>query len=149
MPLTDDTHHIIDRDNLEKMKPGAYVINTSRGGLINEQHLQEVLAEGRLAGAGLDVLETEPPAEAPPLSRLANTVITPPAAFYSEASVVELRKKASQEIRTLREGQPFWSTGTDIHPIATGNERPSRAGRVFPENGSLGSRTASLVWLPL
>lgn len=110
VPLTDDTHHVIDRENLEKMKPSAYVINTSRGGLINEQDLQEVLEEGRLAGAGIDVLETEPPADAPPLSRLANTVITPHAGFYSEASVVELRKKASREIiRTLQEGQPkFW-----------------------------------------
>ena len=110
VPLTDTTRHIINRETIAKMKRSAYVINTSRGGLIEEGDLYQALVEGGLAGAGLDVLEVEPPASAPPLSTLTNTVITPHAAFFSEESVVELRKKASQEvIRTLKEGQPkFW-----------------------------------------
>lgn len=107
MPLTDTTRHIINRETIAKMKRSAYVINTSRGGLIEEGDLYEALVKGDLAGAGLDVLEVEPPVSAPLLSTLANTVITPHAAFFSEESVVELRKKASQEvIRTLEEGQP-------------------------------------------
>lgn len=107
VPLTDATRHIINRQTMAKMKRSAYVINTSRGGLIDEGDLHEALAEGALAGAGLDVLEIEPPANAPPLSTLPNAVITPHAAFFSEESVVELRKKASREvIRTLTEGKP-------------------------------------------
>lgn len=107
IPLTDQTWHIINRRNMEKMKPTAYVINTSRGGLIDEVELYEALKEGVIAGAGLDVLEVEPPPKAPALSRLPNVVMTPHAAFFSEDSVAELRRKASQEIiRTLQEGEP-------------------------------------------
>lgn len=107
MPLTDTTRHIINRQTMAKMKSSAYVINTSRGGLVDESDLYEVLAEGALGGAGLDVLEIEPPSSAPTLSALPNAVITPHAAFFSEESVVELRMKASQEvIRTLQDGQP-------------------------------------------
>lgn len=107
VPLTDETHHIINRRSMEKMKPTAYVINTSRGGLIDEIELYEALEQGVIAGAGLDVLEVEPPPQAPALSGRANVVMTPHAAFFSEDSVAELRRKASREIiRTLQEGEP-------------------------------------------
>ena len=110
VPLTDETRHIINREKLEKMKPGAYLVNTSRGGLVDEAELYEALKEGVIAGAGLDVLEKEPPEGVPPLAELPNAIITPHAAFFSEGAVPELRRKAAREVvRTLTEGKPkFW-----------------------------------------
>lgn len=110
MPLTEDTHHIINRKNLEKMKNSAYVINTSRGPLVDEKELYGALLDDVIAGAALDVLEKEPPEGVPDLAKLPNVIITPHAAFFSEESVPELRRKAAQEIvRTLSEGRPkFW-----------------------------------------
>ena len=61
-PLTDETRHMIDEEAISLMKPGAYIINTARGALIDEKALIRALEEGRIAGAGLDVQETEPPA---------------------------------------------------------------------------------------
>jgi len=110
-PLTEDTQHIINRRNIEKMKPTAFLINTSRGQLINEEDLYNALSEGVIAGAGLDVMETEPPDSVPPpLVTLPNVIVTPHMAFVSEESVPELRRKGAQEIaRTLKDGKPkFW-----------------------------------------
>ncbi len=110
VPLTEDTLHVINRKNLEKMKSTAFFVNTSRGPLVNEQDLYEALKDGVITGAALDVLETEPPEKVPPLAELPNVIITPHAAFFSEGAVPELRRKAAQEIvRTLKEGHPkFW-----------------------------------------
>lgn len=76
-PLTPQTRHIIDGAAIEKMKPTAFLINTSRGALIDEPALIEALKAGRIAGAGLDVQETEPPAEDDPLYTLENVILTP------------------------------------------------------------------------
>ncbi|MBZ0332535.1 C-terminal binding protein [Halomonas sp. ANAO-440] len=106
LPLTEDTRHILNKSTLSKMKETSVVINTSRGGLIQENDLFTALIEGRLAGAAMDVLEKEPPEGAPELSSLDNVVITPHTAFLSQDSVAALRKKASQEIvRTIRNGK--------------------------------------------
>jgi D-3-phosphoglycerate dehydrogenase len=108
VPLTDDTYHIIDRKILEKMKPAAFLVNTSRGALINENDLYEALKGGTIAGTALDVLENEPPEEVPPLAKLPNVIVTPHIAFYSEDSVIDLRQKAAREIvRALTEGIPL------------------------------------------
>lgn len=107
LPLTADTRHIIDHTALRKMKSSALIVNTSRGGLIQEDDLYAALTSGEIAGAALDVLECEPPEGIPELAELENTVVTPHTAFLSENSVDELRKKASMEvIRTLKEGKP-------------------------------------------
>ncbi|MFP4483090.1 MAG: C-terminal binding protein [Thermovirgaceae bacterium] len=110
VPLTEETKHVINRGTLEKMKPGAFLVNTARGGLVNETDLYGALTGGVIGGAALDVLEKEPPEEVPPLAKLPNVIITPHAAFFSEGAVPELRRKAAREvIRTLTEGQPkFW-----------------------------------------
>lgn len=107
LPLTEETRHIIDKSSLEKMKKSALIINTSRGGLIQENDLYAALIEKRVAGAALDVLEFEPPRSAPELSSLSNVIITPHTAFLSQDSVSELRTKASQEVaRTINHGTP-------------------------------------------
>ena len=77
LPLTKDTRHLIDRARIARMRRGAIVINTARGGLIDEQSLCEALRDGRLGGAGLDVFETEPASADNPLARLPNVVLTP------------------------------------------------------------------------
>lgn len=78
--LTEETHHLINRAAIAAMKPGAYLINTARGGVVEEAALIEALRDGRLAGAYLDVFETEPLPTDSPLWSLPNVVITPHAA---------------------------------------------------------------------
>ena len=76
-PLNDQTKHLINTETIGKMKPNAVIVNTGRGPLINERDLCEALAAKRIAGAGLDVQEVEPPAEDSPLYTLDNVIITP------------------------------------------------------------------------
>mgnify|MGYP000940457478 FL=1 len=76
-PLNDQTKHLINKETIGKMKPNAVIVNTGRGPLINEKDLCEALAAKRIAGAGLDVQEVEPPAEDSPLYTLDNVIITP------------------------------------------------------------------------
>ena len=82
-PLDDGTFHLIDEDALRKMKPTAILINTSRGPVVDEAALITALQEGWILGAGLDVLEQEPPDADNPLLGMNNTVLTPHAAHYS------------------------------------------------------------------
>lgn len=105
LPLTDHTRHIINKESLSKVKKTAFVINTARGGLIEENDLYAAISEKNLAGAALDVLEQEPPSRTPKLSQLDNVILTPHTAFLSQDSVSDLRKKASKEIVvTLKQG---------------------------------------------
>ena len=76
-PLNDQTKHMINKDTIAKMKSSAVIINTGRGALINESDLCEALVAKRIAGAGLDVQEVEPPVEDSPLYTLDNVIITP------------------------------------------------------------------------
>lgn len=76
-PLTPETKHLINKETIAKMKDGAAIINTGRGALIDEEALIEALRSGKISGAGLDVQETEPPAEDSPLYSLPNVILTP------------------------------------------------------------------------
>ncbi len=80
-PLTPDTRHMINETALNKMKPSAYIINTSRGGVIDENALAAALRSGRIAGAGIDVLENEPMRDDCPYFGLNNCIITPHVAW--------------------------------------------------------------------
>ena len=76
-PLTPQTKHLINQETLSLMKPTAFLINTSRGALIDEPALIDALKRGIIAGAGLDVQETEPPASDTPLYTMDNVILTP------------------------------------------------------------------------
>jgi D-3-phosphoglycerate dehydrogenase len=80
-------------------------VNTSRGGLVDTAALRRALSEGRLAGAGLDVLESEPPEEGEPLLSLENVLVTPHTSFYSEESLVEMRRKCTAQVIAVLAGR--------------------------------------------
>lgn len=101
-PLTDGTRHLVDRERIARMKPGGLLINVSRGGIVDTDAVIEALESGRLSGAALDVLESEPAVPAR-LREQPGALLTPHVAFSSDASLHELRERAAQEVvRVLR-----------------------------------------------
>ncbi len=103
-PLTEETAHIIDEAALAQMKSSALLINTSRGGVIDEEALIRALQDGRIGGAALDVTDPEPPSADNPLLALENVIVTPHAAFYSVAATAELARKAAANVVTVLQG---------------------------------------------
>ncbi|KGT95897.1 dihydrofolate reductase [Erwinia typographi] len=103
VPLTPDTRHLIDADALTRMPAGSIIINCSRGGLVDETALSDALRHGHLSGAGLDVFEQEPLPADSPLRHSFSVLMSPHAAFFSNASVEKLQQLASEEaLRGLR-----------------------------------------------
>lgn len=106
-PLLESTKHVINRKILNLMKKEAVIINTARGGLINESDLIEALETNRIAGAGLDVFEKEPPDPSNPLIKMSNAVVTPHISWCSREAEKELRTKIAENIKlALTEGEP-------------------------------------------
>lgn len=103
-PLTPETKHLINKDRLEMMKSNAYLINTSRGGVVDESALFDALKGGRIKGAGLDVYENEP-ALTPGLAELPNVVLTPHIASASIDSRNDMAKIAVENIIDALEGR--------------------------------------------
>lgn len=103
-PLTEKNKQLIDRSTIRKMKQGAMLINTARGGLIHEADLAEALRSGRLSGAGLDVLSSEPPSMDNPLIGLPNCIITPHIAWSSMESRLRLCEVAVQNLASYLAG---------------------------------------------
>lgn len=103
-PLTEETAHIIDEAALAQMKSSALLINTSRGGVVDEEALILALRDGRIGGAALDVTDPEPPSADNPLLSLENVIVTPHAAFYSVAATAELARKAAANVVTVLQG---------------------------------------------
>lgn len=104
--LTKETRHMIGEDELRKMKKTAILINTCRGPVVNKKFLCTALKEKWIAGAGLDVLESEPLTRDNPLLELDNIVITPHMAWYSAGSVTEIQTAAAEDVARVLSGQP-------------------------------------------
>jgi len=105
-PLTADNRHIINAASLAQMKPTAYLINTARGPLINEDALLHAVQTGQIAGAALDVLTVEPPSPDNPLLHEPRIFVTPHTAWYSEAAKVDVRVRGAEEVVRVLNGEP-------------------------------------------
>ena len=104
-PLLPETRHLFSTDVFRQMKPGALVVNTSRGPVVDEAALAAALDSKQIAGAALDVLEQEPPVSSPLFGR-DNVILTPHTSFYSVESLEELQTKAAEEVVRVLSGQP-------------------------------------------
>ena len=106
-PLNDDSRGLIGKENIAKMKRGAYVINAARGPVVDSQALADALNSGYLAGAGIDVFETEPPLDpAHPLLHSKNTIVTPHVAFASAESMEARCQIVFDNIQKWMAGEP-------------------------------------------
>ena len=105
LPLTPETHGMINRDTLKKLKPGAILINTSRGGIVDEAALADALNNGTIGGAGLDVFEKEPVAMDSPLLQAKNLIMTPHSAALTKECVVRVANAAAAGIIDAIEGR--------------------------------------------
>jgi len=105
-PLTPETEGVVNADRLSCMKPGSYLINTGRGPLLDEGAVAEALESGHLAGAGLDVLSSEPPPPDNPLITAKNTTVTPHIAWATRAARQRLMDVAIGNVKAFIEGAP-------------------------------------------
>ena len=110
LPLTPETRGLVGLDLLDRMPSASYLVNTSRGGLVDLEALLDALESGRLAGVALDVLPQEPPPHDHPLLTHPRALITPHVAWYSVEAEIELRRKATQNIVDWRQtGRPTYA----------------------------------------
>ena len=105
VPLAPDTERLIDAGAIARMKPGAVLVNTARGALVDEAALVEALRSGRLGAAGLDVLETEPPTAGNPLFDLDNVVCSPHVAWLTRETLERSLAVAVENCRRIEAGQ--------------------------------------------
>lgn len=106
-PLTDGTRRIVNAETLSQMKPSAFLINTARGALVDEEALLHAVRTGQIAGAALDVLTVEPPPPDHPLLQDERILVTPHYGWYSEAANVDVRVRGAEEVvRVLRGERP-------------------------------------------
>ena len=104
-PHSPETDKLVNRERLALMKPSAFLINTARGGLVDESALIEALAEGTIAGAGLDVFEVEPLPAGSPLRSLPNVALTPHCAGGSISAVAAMTERCVDNILAIRDGR--------------------------------------------
>ena len=125
LPLTAETRHLLDRERIALMRPGAFLVNVSRGAVIDTPALIDALEGGRLAGAALDVLEDE--SRVPPGLLRGDVILTPHIAFSSDASLRDLRRKASEEVVRVLRGEPPREPRNDPRSGAAVRSKPSEA----------------------
>ena len=113
LPLTPESRHMVNRKTLMLMKPSAFLINTARGGMVCEADLLEALRERRMAGAGLDVFDQEPPGDSPLLG-LDNIVLTPHTAGGDLRSRDDMAAAAASAIVALSRGE--WPAEQVVNP---------------------------------
>lgn len=132
-PLSEATHHIVNAERLARMKPTAFLINTARGPVIDEAALTEVLQEGRIAGAGLDVFEQEPSPADNPLYKLDNVIVTPHALCWTDQCFAGIGAADVKAVFDVMHGrvptgivnreivdQPAWQEKLERHRAAFG-----------------------------
>ena len=124
--LNAETRHLIGEAFFRRMKPTAILINTSRGPVVDEQALARALRDERLAGAALDVWETEPLAADNPLLKMDNVIATPHAAYFSSAAVAQVPRRCGEEVARVLAGQrPLNVVNPEIYaPGAARRARP-------------------------
>lgn len=116
-PLNDETHHLVDRDVIRAMKPGAILVNTSRGAVVDEVALIEALQDSRLSGAGLDVFDPEPPTSENPLLQLDQVVLTPHLASFTDEGRRRMGLSVTEDVlRVLRGERPQYLANPDVWP---------------------------------
>ncbi|WP_267643614.1 C-terminal binding protein [Haloarchaeobius amylolyticus] len=103
-PLTDDTRGMLDGDAFERLGPGAILVNTGRGAVIDEDALVAALESGQVASAGLDVLTEEPPKDSPLVGR-EDTIVTPHAGWYSEEARRDVNETVARDVKRVLDGQ--------------------------------------------
>lgn len=109
--LSERSRHILGEAELRRMRPGAFLINTSRAGLVDQEALIRVLEEGRIAGAGLDVFETEPLPADSPFRRLPNVLALPHLGYVSRANYTRFFTQAVEDIEAWLSGNPVRQLG--------------------------------------
>jgi D-3-phosphoglycerate dehydrogenase len=128
VPLTKETFHLINEGRLKRMKKNSYIINVSRGGIIDETALYKALKNGWIAGAATDVLEEEPPSPDNPLLKLPNFIATPHMAWSSEATLKEVQIMAANEVlRVFRGGFPKNLVNKEVLKLKRDSTRNRRA----------------------
>jgi D-3-phosphoglycerate dehydrogenase len=103
-PLSPATAGLIGAAQIARMRPGALLVNTARGALLDTDAVLDALADGRLGGAALDVLAVEPPSTEHPAPQARNLIVTPHAAYYSPDAEAELHRRAADAVRAVLEG---------------------------------------------
>ena len=115
VPLTEETRGLMGKEQLAMMKPTAFLINTSRGEILQESALVDALSRSALAGAGLDVFEKEPPDAQNPLFRFENVILTPHTAALTKDGVIQLAEGAADNaLRVLAGSKPTYSPNWEI-----------------------------------
>jgi len=104
-PLNDSTKHLIGERAFKKMGKKPFLLNTSRGPIVDEKALIQALNEGLISGAGLDVLEKEPPDLLNPLLKMENVILTPHVSFYSVESIGELKRRTAENVSAVLLGK--------------------------------------------
>lgn len=135
VPLVQSTQHLIGAEQLALLRDGAFIVNTSRGAVIDQQALAAELATGRLGGAGLDVLEQEPPVADEPLLSCPDAVLTPHTAFLSVESLDLLQNRAGAEVARVLTGE------VPIYGVNVEGVRDGPTG-----NGPAGTDDVALFW---
>jgi phosphoglycerate dehydrogenase-like enzyme len=107
LPLVPETEWLVDRRALSRLRPGAVLVNTARGGLIDEAALVDALRDGRLGAAGLDVFAQEPLPDGHPLTRLENVVLVPHLAWLTPETLARSLAVAVENVRRLGAGEPL------------------------------------------
>jgi D-3-phosphoglycerate dehydrogenase len=126
LKLSEQSRGLLTEERLRRIGPRGVLINTARGAIVDTAALVDALRMGLLAGAGLDVLETEPIDPGHPLLRMEQVIVTPHAAWYSEEGRSDLKRRAAEEaVRVLRDERPRHCVNPEVF---AGEGRPPAAG---------------------